>query len=322
MSARGPLGETIWGHAEGLAHDYNGALAQLYNAEDRRGVLAANLSAADAEVEAAKREAERYGESTARAFQDVPISPNGDSSFVNDPGFIANPGFRVIADRATLLPRLSEASIKHIRGVRDAMANRWGLALDEIGLIRTREVAGHRSKAVVTYLGAAGLPQSTYDEIMSPGADDYEYILEVDGKTYDTRKGMTRGAYLGLWLGSPDGTASMPFTGFGMEIDRQEQISSAKFAPPPLMDNFRHVWNRNFHRVAEITAAATYRQPATLLTGEKPDNSGAITYAFTNEDRVMPLFQQADSNTNAALESGYGADYRYELGFRPAVIIE
>src|SRR6185312_930938 len=202
---------------------------RLHAARSNRASLAEDLAAAETELDAARTQADRYEEETLRALEGV-SSPNGDS-FITHPGFINNPGFRVIAERATLLPRLSEATIQRIRGVREAMATRWDIAPDDIGLIKTHEnsggPSGKASKAVVVYLGDTGLRMGSYEDIMHP-ADDSEFILDVGDRSYDTRQGMTRSAYLGLWLGSPEGEAPQPFTGFGAGIDRDITVSDPK----------------------------------------------------------------------------------------------
>ncbi|HVX56829.1 MAG TPA: hypothetical protein VHA37_03790, partial [Candidatus Saccharimonadales bacterium] len=212
-----------------------------------------------------------------------------------------------------------------IRGAREAMATRWDIAPDDIGLIKTYEnrggPSGDASKAVVVYLGDIGLKMGSYAEIMDP-ANDAEYILDVGDRSYDARRGMTRTAYLGLWLGSPEGGPSQPFSGFGTGIDGEECVSQIKYAPAPWLDNIRRVWDRGFYRIPDVAEPAVYRQFGTLLTGEGLNAEGAFSYGYTGGPSVAPEFGEMVSGADMEPKNRYGSIREYDLRFRPAVVIE
>jgi hypothetical protein len=149
-------------------------------------------------------------------------------------------------------------------------------------------------------IGMAGPRDDEMGEIWHP-LDNDQYILEVDGKTYDTRQGMTWPVYEALWwCGEAD--AHM--------LGTNDQAIYSK------IDN----WHKHFD--TEQLDGDTY--PVTLLTGESlegnivPRYNGRASYGRDCANRTYAT--RIECSVNSVYEKRSRSS-QYELLFRPAVII-
>jgi hypothetical protein len=185
------------------------------------------------------------------------------------------------------LKMLTPEQRDYITGIEGAMAEKFGVDREEIGIVMEEELEkwtdSRFTYPIIMYTGKYGLQRGSYEDIMDT-AKTPDYTIDISGEGVDTRNGMTKNVYERFVLQTdPEDDGLLPDT----EPDGYYEAEDGDPNAP--------VW------------------PKTILTGE-PCPTGMVKVGYDEESDDQPNFEEWDLSDSGNTD--------ISLRFRPAVSLK